>query len=49
MLGSEDNIQELVLTFYYVGSWDWAQAVRLDGKYLYPLRHIAGPDEQFLS
>ena len=35
----EDNLQELVLSFYWVGSA--AHLIRLGGKHLYLLRHLA--------
>lgn len=37
MWGSEDNLQELVLSFYCVDPRDWAQVVRHGGEHLCPL------------
>lgn len=34
MWRSEGNLQELVLSFYYVGPGDWKQVVGLGGKHL---------------
>lgn len=40
---SEDNLEELVLSFHYMGSGDQTQVIRLGGKPLYPLSRFAGP------
>lgn len=40
---SDDNLQDLFLFSYHVGSRDWAQFIRLGGKCLYSQRHLACP------
>lgn len=40
---SEDNVEELVLSFHYMGSGDQTQDIRLGSKPLYPLSRLAGP------
>lgn len=37
---SDDNFQELVLSFYLVDSGNQTQAIRLGGKGLYALTHL---------
>lgn len=39
----EDNLQELVLSFYHVDSGHRIQVVRLGGKYFYLLSHFQTP------
>lgn len=43
MSGSEDSLQELVLSSYHVGHQDWTLAVRLGSQHLYPLSHLTNP------
>lgn len=38
---SEDNFQELILSFHRVGPRDQPQVFGLSGKYLYSLRHLS--------
>lgn len=41
---SDNNVQELILSFHHIGSRDQTQADQLDSKYLYLLNHYTGPD-----
>lgn len=41
---SEGNFEKSVLPFYLMGPWDGAVAVRLGGRCLYLLSHLADPD-----
>lgn len=43
----EDNLRELVLTFYHVDSGHRIQLVRLGGKYFYLLSHLVDPFAYF--
>lgn len=40
---SEDNFQELILSFHLVGPGDQPQVFGLGGKHLYSLRHLSWP------
>ena len=40
---SEDNLENLVLHFHYVGPRDESQGFRLGGKHLCPLSNLASP------
>lgn len=40
MWGKEDNMQSLVLSFYYVFPKHCALIIRIGSQYLYPLRHL---------
>lgn len=40
VLISEDNLQDLILSFHQVGPRHRAQVVRFGSKYLYPLSHL---------
>lgn len=37
---SEDSLQELVFSFYQLGSWDKTQAIRLGSKHMYLLNRL---------
>lgn len=39
---SEYNLQELATYFHYVGFQGGTQVIRLDGRCLYPMGHLAG-------
>lgn len=39
---TEENMQELVLFFYHVGTRNWFQVLRLGNKHLYSWRHLTG-------
>lgn len=43
MWRSEDNLQELVLSFDHVGSRDWTKVIWLGSKWLYLLSYLASP------
>lgn len=43
MKSSRDSFWELVLAFHRVNPRDWTQVLRLGGKNLHPLSHLAGP------
>ena len=47
--GSEGSLQEPFLSFYSVGPWDQTQVVRLGGRHLFLLSHLAGPRTAFGS
>ena len=38
---SQDNLQESVLSFYYIGLWDQARSSGLVASIFYPLSHLA--------
>lgn len=40
---AEDKLQELAVSFHPMGPEDWFQAVKLGGKYLYPVGHLIIP------
>lgn len=44
---SEDNLQELVLSFHCVGSGDQTQVVRPGSKRVYPQSWLASPWQNF--
>lgn len=46
---SENNLQKLVLFFYYVGPGDQTQFSDLVAKHLYPLGHLAATQNLFLE
>lgn len=41
--GSEDNLQELLFSFYHVSPRDWTQVNRLACKHLYLWSHLEVP------
>ena len=45
--GDQDHQSESILSTHHVGPGDQTQ-VRLDGKCLYPLRHLSCPIKEFL-
>lgn len=47
-MNSEDNPPEPVLSFHHVAPGDWTLMARLRGTHLYPLGHLAGPQEMAL-
>jgi hypothetical protein len=36
----KEYLWEMILSFDYMGLWDWTQVIRLSGKHLYPLSHF---------
>jgi hypothetical protein len=46
---SENNLKELALSFYYVGSRNGTRDIRLDGKCLYLLSHHIIPNLSYLN
>lgn len=46
---SEDALWESILLFHLVGSRHYTQALSFGSKYLYPLSHPAGQEEEFIG
>lgn len=44
----EDNLWESVFSLYHVSAWFRTQIIRVSGKHLAPLSHLASPSLQFL-
>lgn len=49
VLGSEDNLQESVLSLYLAGPKDCTQAIIPGSKHFYPLSHLTSPNAEFIS
>lgn len=45
---SEDNVQESVLSFHFVGPRELSEVIRLCGMYLYLQSHLVGPRTSFI-
>ena len=47
--GSEDNLQESILSFHFVVSGTRTQIIRFGSKHLYALSHLTSPGLFFLK